>query len=252
MVHEVGSLRCDCSHLSQIHQAALSLTAQKNACICLQPHCLQARRGAAAAPLRLPDEWYEVFSAWLQLTPAALVSMAPLRRWPATSAYLAWQLLACSLPDRSAVDDVKLRLRRQEAPCRSDATLFLPGCSFPNCSGRPEGCTCASKAADEVVQLSACLPAASPSAVDGLKLHLRPQNRLGQTEGTEAAQLDVERIQRELAAELPELAQAAQLAREQPGDGGATPDVVRQVCAAEQELCESPMSIPESERWLHL
>ena len=150
------------------------------------------------------------------------------------------------------MDDVKLRLRRQEPPCRGDATLFLPGCSFPNCSGRPEGCTCASKAADEVVQLSACLPAASPSAVDGLKLHLRPQNRLGQTEGTEAAQLDVERIQRELATELPDLAQAAQLAREQPGESEATPDVVRQVCLAGQKLCEYPMSTPTREHWLQL
>ena len=62
--------------------------------------------------------------------------------------------------------------------------------------------------------------------------------QLGQAEGTEAAQLDVERIQRELAAEMPELAQAAQLAREQPGNGEATPDVVRQVCRAGKEAWE--------------
>ena len=74
--------------------------------------------------------------------------------------------------------------------------------------------------------------------MDGLKLHLRPQSRLGQAEGAEAAELDVERIQRDLAAEMPELARAAQLAREQPGESEATPDVVRQVCLAGKELFE--------------
>ena len=93
MVHEVSSQRCDCSHLSQIHQVALSLTAPRRmpAFACSLPVC-KARPGAAAAPLRLPDEWFKVFSAWLQLTPAAIVSMAHLCRGPATSAYLAWQL----------------------------------------------------------------------------------------------------------------------------------------------------------------
>ena len=87
--------------------------------------------------------------------------------------------------------------------------------------------------------------------MDGLKLHLRPQSRLGQAEGAEAAQLDVERIQRDLAAEMPELAPAAQLAREQPGEGEATPDVVRQVCLAGQELCEYLSSTLVRDKWLH-
>ena len=97
MIHEAVkfSSHCsDCSHLSQLHQVALSLTAPRrlpaqgraSSCSCTPQSCLTSSK---------------TFSAWLEPPPASPRRMEHLCPGPVVSSASAWQLPSCSLPKKA-------------------------------------------------------------------------------------------------------------------------------------------------------